>query len=269
MVAFKSAYPTAIPFQSPEEAASQRLKQQGDELAAQSKKLSRRDDELSVRAERLRRWTWWLVGAYALFALVVAGVITMAVKFPAVVYTVVPPPDRPQEQASLNIDVPKPAPIVPEPAPTPAPTAKPAPSEAPPTVAAKPAAAPAPSAGFLEALGGLSATHLYQSHLNIGLLADAVESETYTVEDAEKNLKAVVDLMKLVDGQLAKVTKAGLDAEDKESVRQIQAVNAMLRLQVDALRDYWATGEMDHAERYHKARKASWQGLSKIMGFDA
>jgi hypothetical protein len=127
---------------------------------------------------------------------------------------------------------------------------------------------PAQKASFLEALGGLSVAHLYQTHLNIGLLADGVESETYTVEEAEKNLKSVIDLMKMVDGQLANVSKSGIDAEDQESIRDLQAIAALLHLQTTALRAYWADGDMEQAANYHKARKGAWQGLSKVMGIE-
>jgi hypothetical protein len=39
----------------------------------------------------------------------------------------------------------------------------------------------------------------------------------------------------------------------------------MLRLQAKALQDYWVSGETDKATQYHDARKAAWQGLSKVM----
>src|ERR1019366_2779960 len=106
------------------------------------------------------------------------------------------------------------------------------------------AKAKAPRADFLEALGSLSATHLYQTHLNIGLLADGVESETYTIEEAEKNLKSVVEMMKHVEAQQTRLATSGLDPDDQDSIREIQAVSAMLHLQIDSLRAYWATEEV-------------------------
>jgi hypothetical protein len=126
---------------------------------------------------------------------------------------------------------------------------------------------PTANCNLLETLGSLSATHLYQTHLNIGLVADGVESEIYTVEEAEQNLQSIVAMMKQVEEQHAKLAKSGLDADDQESLRQLQAVSAMLHLQVESLRAYWTTGESVHAEQYHQARKATWQGLSAVLGF--
>src|SRR5260370_26930357 len=46
---------------------------------------------------------------------------------------------------------------------------------------------------MLESLGGLSAANLYQSYLNIGLLADGVQSETFTIEGAAGTLKIITN----------------------------------------------------------------------------
>src|SRR5262245_54974985 len=57
---------------------------------------------------------------------------------------------------------------------------------------------------FLEALGGLSAAHVYQSYLNIGLLADGVESEAYSKAEAEQMLATVGNMIDMADRQLDK-----------------------------------------------------------------
>ncbi|MBI1832332.1 MAG: hypothetical protein HYR84_12890 [Planctomycetes bacterium] len=275
----KSPYPKAMPLHSPEELAAQtgRLNKQSEELAERSGRLDERQEKLDEQSAGLWRWTYRLVVGYALLALIVGGGVFVIVKHPGVIASIVPSGEpisltnaAPAAQQELPPSTSKTPPV----SGTPTGTVKPVPTILPiAAVKAEPGAAEvkpafANRASFLEALGGLSATHLYQSHLNIGLLADAVESETYSVEDGENNLKSVVELMKMVDGQLAKVSKSGLEPEDQESVRQIQTVNALLRLQVDSLRAYWATGEAEDAQEYHKARKAAWQGLAKVMGFE-
>src|SRR5207249_7457862 len=58
---------------------------------------------------------------------------------------------------------------------------------------------------LLEAVGGLSVAHLYQSYLNIGLLADAVESETYSDKEALPILQKIQDLLGGVDKHLAHI----------------------------------------------------------------
>jgi hypothetical protein len=121
---------------------------------------------------------------------------------------------------------------------------------------------------YLEALGSLSAAHLYQSYLNIGLLADGVESEAYTVKEAEDTLRSINDIIDQVDGQLQKLAKGGLEPDDVASIEQIKTANAVLRLQSKCLETYWRTGEATKAEAYHEARKMAWKALAKLMQLD-
>jgi hypothetical protein len=132
------------------------------------------------------------------------------------------------------------------------------------TEAAPPAGTP--HERMLETLGGLSAAHLYQSYLNIGLLADAVENETYTEAQANSMLAQVVSLMDLVDRQLDKLAKMDLSAEDKQDVERIRNLSGLMRTQVAALRTWWRTGDAAQAVRYHDAREKSWAALTEALG---
>ena len=85
---------------------------------------------------------------------------------------------------------------------------------------------------MLETLGSISAAHLYQSYLNIGLLADAVEKESYTEEQANDMLATVVNLMGTVDKQLEKLSKMDLGEDDIADVERIRDLSGLLHLQV-------------------------------------
>jgi hypothetical protein len=257
MAAFsRNAYPKAMPLHSPDElnAQASKLSQLQEELSAQARRASQRDKELAEKAARLRRWTGRLAGVVLLVVALAAGVIAYSLNRVGIA-----PPSPAKEPASPVAEITPPVEAAPLVAPKLAPLVVPANAQAKP-VSVK--------ADFLEALGSLSATHLYQSHLNIGLLADGVESGTYTIAEAEESLKPVLDMMKLVDARLAGLAKSELSAEDRRSIQQIQAVSALLRLQADALRAYWASGEKQQADDFQAARKASWQGVSKVMGLD-
>ncbi len=121
---------------------------------------------------------------------------------------------------------------------------------------------------FLEALGGLSAAHVYQSYLNIGLLADGVESEAYTKAEAEQMLATVASMLDLVDRQLNKVSELDLEADDMQSVERIQELTVLLRRQASALRSYWTTGDEVQITRYHEARETTWGSLSKLLDLE-
>jgi hypothetical protein len=119
---------------------------------------------------------------------------------------------------------------------------------------------------MLETLGGLSAAHLYQSYLNIGLVADAVENDTYTQAQASQMLFTVAGLMDVVDKQLERLTKMELGADDKQNVQRIRAISSLMRVQVASLQAYWLTGDDKHAKRYHETREKAWAGLSEVLG---
>jgi hypothetical protein len=145
------------------------------------------------------------------------------------------------------------------------PSAPPAP---PPADIAKPAEVPAKTANdcMLETLGGLCAAHLYQSYLNIGLVADAVEHETYTESHATQMLANVAGLMDVVDKQLERLIKMDLSADDKRDVQRIRAISSLMRVQIASLRAYWLTNDQKHATRYHETREKAWAGLTEVLG---
>ena len=118
---------------------------------------------------------------------------------------------------------------------------------------------------YLEALGSVSAAHLFQSYLNIGLVADGVESQAYTMADADETLVSIMDSITQVDAQLTKLAKAGIAAEDRAAIEQLQAAGVLLRIQAKLLQAYWLSGEEEDAQRYHEAREAAWKGIAKML----
>jgi len=195
---------------------------------------------------RQRLWTFLMLGAAAVLL-----VVTVAASVFWVNKANAEPSPEPQAAA--------PVPAQPAAAEKPAPAKK---------AALRPAkqAPPLPvHEQLLEGLGGMSAAHLYQSFLNIGLLADGVENETYSPAEAEKMLSTVTGLMDLMDRNLQKLSESGLDAEDRRSVERIRGLSEKLRAQAAALRAYWASEGEAAAERYHRARDEAWAGLSELV----
>lgn len=214
-------------------------------------------EQLQVQAARLRRWTGFLLFATAL---VLVGSVAAFVYF-----------RNEANRAAPEILAPEIA--APESSFTP-PAALPKPSHANPSAPAikiEPASQPANPKKkelLLEALGSLSSIHLYQSYLNIGLIADAVESEAYTKTDAANLLQTILDLVNSVDTQLQKVAQAGLETDDHEALNRIRDLTTLLRGQSQALLGYWATGDMDFVDRYHQARERTWDDLKEMLGME-
>jgi hypothetical protein len=164
------------------------------------------------------------------------------------------------------------APTPPEAARPEAPKAEPLPLKiALPILAAPQAKSPAPlravpSARLLESIGSLCAVQLYQSYLNVGLLADAVEHETYAKPEAAQILGTIVTLSQSVDGQLKKLTAEELERDDIESLERVRKASELVRNQATHLQAFWETGEKQHIESYRTSRAQCWQELQAILG---
>ena len=100
--------------------------------------------------------------------------------------------------------------------------------------------------------------------MNLGLLADAVEGEVYSVAEAKKLLDTVNDLVDTVDRQLTKVS-ADLKDEDEKTLERTKQLTALLRTQSRELRAHWQTNEKDNATRFHKAREEAWASLKTLL----
>lgn len=214
----------------------------------------------AAREARLWRWTLLLLGstAVSVFVLVAGGIFVL-------------------NRASAKRPEPaKPSPAAPRtwvrdltPAVAVALESKPPlaaqPPESPPDPG-KPAEANQPPERLLEALGGLTAAHLYQSYLTIGLLADNAESEVYTTAEAKKLLETLTSLLNTVDRQLSRIGEQDLKPDDRKALERTLRLVAQLRTQADELNAYWTTGDKEHTLKFHKAREEAWAGIRELLG---
>jgi hypothetical protein len=132
----------------------------------------------------------------------------------------------------------------------------------------KPAEQPKDRRALLETVGALTASHCYQTYLNIGLVADAKARGTYSEKDAYKILESVLSLLDTVDRKLADLTKFDLDGRDRESLEQMRKLSRLLHDQGKALETSWDTGRPEDTGKYENVRKDSWAAISKLLGLE-
>lgn len=237
----KKKYPQAAPFRAPEEIAAQ--------------------------CERWRRRSYWLIATVISVSVLGITSVGILIKTARATPPLAPSAADPMTVFERNTSIPE----------ITQPKLKPSlVSITPPTLPKK---VTVPQAGnvkrdsqrdrLLEAMGNLSAAHLFQSYLNIGLLADGVESDAYSPKEAEDTLHSIHEIMDQVTSQLDLVAKLDLEGEDLAAIEQIKTATVLLRVQAKCLENYWTTGESKNAEEYHEARKAAWKGLSKILQPDS
>jgi hypothetical protein len=119
---------------------------------------------------------------------------------------------------------------------------------------------------LLEALGALTASHDYQTYLNIGLIADGKAKGTYAEKDAFRLLDSVLALLNAVDRKLVALDRIDLDKEDRANLEQTRQLSSLLRKQAQRLQTFWDTGKDEDAAQYENARKDSWAALSRLTG---
>jgi hypothetical protein len=127
---------------------------------------------------------------------------------------------------------------------------------------------PGVEAPLTAAVGALTAAHLYQTYMNLGLLADAVEKEVYTPATGRKLLEEVTTLTDAVEQQLARVPEEALTAEERRSLERVYRVLTLLRTQAKELRLYWDTEAEEHVVRFQKARAEAWAGIKLLLNFE-
>lgn len=122
---------------------------------------------------------------------------------------------------------------------------------------------------LLSTIGVLSAGHLYQTYLNIGLLADAVSKGHYEVDQAGPLLESVVSVAETYERELARCSSARLSDEDRQTIQRLRDANQKVLAQGQALKKYWAQEDVRLAEKQHEAyeaaRRDAWQAVRQIL----
>ncbi len=124
------------------------------------------------------------------------------------------------------------------------------------------------NAALLETVGLLAGLQLYQTYLNIGLLADARAEGLYEASELTQLIGSVVGPLEKVDKQLEKIAAMKLSVEDAAAVARMRKITGLLRAQGKSLQSFWDTGVADHSKKYEEARQAAWKELSELLELD-
>jgi hypothetical protein len=124
------------------------------------------------------------------------------------------------------------------------------------------------NSALLETIGTMGASHLYQTYLNVGLLADGRAEGIYDTATAQQVLGTLLGLVDAVDKQLDQLAKSNLSREDKQALEQITKQSALLRQMAAALEAFWKSNKKEDGAKYEKLRQQSWAGVQKLLGLD-
>jgi hypothetical protein len=140
---------------------------------------------------------------------------------------------------------------------------------APPLPGEQPAAAADDPRGQLtETVGLLSGLYLYQTYLNIGLLADGKADGVYEEKAARAVLATVVTPLDAVDRQLARVGALAQTEADRRAAERFRAIAGLLRRQGRELVAFWDSRRPADGARYEATRQEVWGQLNALLGLD-
>jgi hypothetical protein len=116
-----------------------------------------------------------------------------------------------------------------------------------------------------EAVGLFGGLQLYNTYLNIGLLADAMANDIYEVGDVSQLLGSVILPLERVDMQLEKLKKVPLSTDDRQALAQMSKIVSLLRTQGKELQVYWENGDDESAAKFETARLAAYKELNNLL----
>lgn len=118
----------------------------------------------------------------------------------------------------------------------------------------------------MTAIGGLSASFLVQTYVNIGLLADMSVKKDANKEQLADTLKTVENLLAETEKQLDAVMRSDIADDDKATLKQIKSCYALLDEQISALHAFWKEPTDEAAKSFQDARVAAWKKISTTLG---
>jgi len=118
----------------------------------------------------------------------------------------------------------------------------------------------------MTAIGGLSASFLVQTYLNIGLLADASVKKDADMEQQEGVLTTVQELLNKTEKQLDELMNTEMSDDDKVTLKKIKSCYALLDEQISALHTFWKDKSDENGKAFDQARKAAWKKISATLG---
>ncbi len=133
----------------------------------------------------------------------------------------------------------------------------------------QPQAAEPNTSVLTETIGLLGGLQLYQTYLNIGLLADVRAEGLYEAGELAQLLGSVVTPLDHVDKQLEKVAALkGLSKDDVAALARMRKIVALLRTQGKSLQALWENGGEENSKKYETARQAAWKELDDLLELD-
>lgn len=120
---------------------------------------------------------------------------------------------------------------------------------------------------LVEAFGALSGLALYNTHVVIGMAADAYVKEVYTADETKGMIGEQQNALKLIKEYNDKLlASSSLADADKASLRDINATIGKIQGMMYAFEDYLDNESTENANAFDAARQASYAAIADLLG---
>ena len=116
-----------------------------------------------------------------------------------------------------------------------------------------------------ESVGLFGGLQLYNTYLNMGILADSMAEGLYEAANVYQLLGSVVNPLENVEKQFDKLIKLKLSKEDIAALKQMKKIAGLLRKQGKELELFWEKGLPENGKNYEMARQAAWKELNALL----
>lgn len=121
---------------------------------------------------------------------------------------------------------------------------------------------------YRQAIGGLGAGYLYQTHLFVGSAADLLAKGAYKPRDVLVLMDTTVGMGQNVNEILEKVRELELGTADARVVDDMLETNRLLIEEAEALKTFAREMNPENARAFDQKRQATWRKLRKLLNIE-
>lgn len=126
-----------------------------------------------------------------------------------------------------------------------------------------------PETDRLFLIGTLGSAHVYMTYAYIGVLADGLSKELYTVEQTKTLLGEVVSVSGNIVRNMARVRDGGLSEADATAINNMIEIYKLLQVEAKAAIAFAESRSVEDAQAFDAARTAVWPQISDLLGLEA
>ncbi len=114
-------------------------------------------------------------------------------------------------------------------------------------------------------MGNFGAAFLYQTYLNIGMIADIWTQNIYSPDDAKSLLNTNLSFLKTSRKIVKELTDFSITQEDRGTFLEMISIMDDLTGETESLLKYIASRAQNDINQYETFRKQAWTKISKLM----